>query len=64
MTRRPGLLICQDCGSPLSAEEREYYGCRCEGCERLAWEALQRWKAGEPNQTLDALYPNDKPTVH
>jgi hypothetical protein len=58
------MLICQGCGSTLTDDEAHYYGGRCETCEREAWQALQRWKAGEPNDTLDRLYPNETPTVH
>jgi hypothetical protein len=63
MTTR-GSLICLGCGSPRTDDEIEFYDERCESCERIAWQALQRWKAGQPNAALDQRFPNLKPTVH
>lgn len=57
-------MICEDCGAVRTDEEREFYGSRCEGCERDAWNALQRWKAGAADPVFDAMYPDIKPVVH
>ena len=58
------MIICEQCGARLSDDERHYYGGRCEDCERDAWEALQRWKAGEANTLLDRKFDSPRPTVH
>lgn len=33
---------CVGCGARLTTNERSYFGCTCERCEGLAWEAMER----------------------
>lgn len=38
---------CADCGAPLTAAERCYYGASCERCEGAAWRAQQEAELAE-----------------
>lgn len=55
-------MICRECGNVLTDEESHYYADRCETCERAWSDEIQRWRAGEDNPKLDAMY-SGRPAV-
>jgi hypothetical protein len=40
------IVDCEDCGSPLTAEEHRYYSIRCEKCERAWHKRIEDWRHG------------------
>lgn len=58
------LLICRECGAPLSAEEKRYYGDRCEQCERDWFDRIEAWRTGGEDSDLDRLYGKTPETAH
>ena len=35
-------MKCSDCDEPLDVEEEHYYGARCDICERIWFEKMQK----------------------
>lgn len=66
MTRKS--LVClgnppiAGCGRILTDEEREYYDCACEDCERAKDDAISEWRRGGDNPDLDRMF-DDGTTV-
>jgi hypothetical protein len=50
------IPVCKDCEAALTPEEAFYYEDRCETCERVWFERMGRWRAGEPDIEFDALF--------
>lgn len=48
--------LCGVCARRLTTEESEYYGFRCEQCERDWHDRIQAWRGGAPDDELDRLY--------
>lgn len=53
-------LICIECGSILTEEERCYYEYRCENCERAWADRIDAWLKGGEDSELDDLYSAPK----
>lgn len=47
---------CNTCFDELTAEEHQYYDDRCEKCERLWHERVQRWRSGGKDDVLDEIF--------
>lgn len=59
--------LCDDCGVELTLEELEYYGSRCDGCEKDWSQAMDDWRHGRTeNPEFERLYGDTrpKPTKH
>jgi hypothetical protein len=49
-------IVCIDCATALTPEERHYYIDRCESCERTYMDRIGAWLDGERDDEFDALY--------
>ncbi len=57
-------LICKECGNVLTDLERHYYENKCESCERLWLEAVERWRRGEEeNEEFDKVYMDEETPI-
>ncbi|MDQ8050712.1 hypothetical protein [Luteibacter sp.] len=55
--------VCNCCLKPLSADEMEFLGFRCEACEQDVNDRVEAWRAGASDPELDLIY-NRLETVH
>jgi hypothetical protein len=57
-------MICADCGSILTDEERHYYERRCEKCETAHHDKISAWRRGGDDPELDAVFSVPKPSAN
>jgi len=55
--------VCQRCLRPLSPDEQEFYGLRCESCAQQWSDRIEAWRHGAPDAALDRVY-DQLETVH
>ncbi len=56
-------MACNECGKPLTDDEKEFLEGRCEICERSWHEALKDWRNGGDNPDFDKAFSSPKPTI-
>lgn len=56
MNRNDLIVGCRECASPLTNDEKNYYGNRCERCEKDWHSRIEAWRRGGEDKELDELY--------
>ena len=57
-------MICFECGTVLTDEERHFYDGRCESCEGDWHDRVKAWRVGGADHKLDEMFGEPAPTLN